>query len=888
MGVTYAAAATLSANTIAGSETGVLVTNPNAADGLGFVGIAEPNVIEDNEVGIHLTGGRVQGQVLQRNRIGVTGSGIFGGDSLTTANRLIANDVGANFSGTLQFNRFLNNAVQVRAQDRQLITQNHFSSNTNTAAIVLDKVSRVQIFNNSIYSAGDSIVIRNGSSETEVRGNIVWSESGYALWLDLASQHGFFSDYNTLYHGPNGKLGRYDERDFLDILDWQVDLNQFDAHSTGWTVIDPQAAKPQLKDKHNGDLLAWSQAAGLQHSSPTIARNDARLDVRPSQPFANLLTNPSFENGRAGWVMDPAASIEAGPFAFTGTAYLASADVLVDRASQVIDLVSAGYSAAQLDSLDYTLVYSGRVRAQSRDTHLTRLELTYMNSTGAELGRSVSTSLGADDRWELLGDRELIPSGTRSVRFEFITTQASVSGSSALLDMATVRVLPRDHALNLGADIDATVNPLPVSQTSIALRWPDFYVDWVRDQAHDIRWETLNNVTHAPVRIDLYQDGLHGPELVANIVDSTVDDGLFTWTPLSSAINYGTLGLRLQVSLVGQTIVYDRTVETFSIPENTNTYYLNDQSTLNDEYATATGNNRQTGRTPATPKPNPVSLLRVYTIAPNQTVMVDNGNYFIHQPLIISGAGVRGDDEGFTLTGPSASSRTANIQLALSQQSQALLELDDADSMGLRHLSLVGGNIGLLVRNDSVDLQALNVAVRDQIDDGIRIESESVGARLNGVSATRTGGDGIQVTTQIHEIRNGQFSNNAGTGIYLISAQSVIVEGNVVRENSGDGISLSETTASTSRIGQTDLSLGLGNIVERNAGDGIVADGTILVVGNRSAIGRRSSRLSGWGFATNTAQFHTMWSTIIAPGLMDQRLLVTEFITTPSAFAWPR
>ncbi len=118
------------------------------------------------------------------------------------------------------------------------------------------------------------------------------------------------------------------------------------------------------------------------------------------------------------------------------------------------------------------------------------------------------------------------------------------------------------------------------------------------------------------MRIDLYQDGLHGPELVANIVDSTVDDGLFTWTPLSSAINYGTLGLRLQVSLVGQTIVYDRTVETFSIPENTNTYYLNDQSTLNDEYATATGNNRQKGRTPATPKPNPVSLLRVYTIAP--------------------------------------------------------------------------------------------------------------------------------------------------------------------------------------------------------------------------------------------------------------------------------
>ena len=66
----------------------------------------------------------------------------------------------------------------------------------------------------------------------------------------------------------------------------------------------------------------------------------------------------------------------------------------------------------------------------------------------------------------------------------------------------------------------------------------------------DIRWETFGNVNDSPVRIDLYQDGPDGPTWVANIVAATQDSGLYTWIPDSNAVDFGTHGLRIQVSLV--------------------------------------------------------------------------------------------------------------------------------------------------------------------------------------------------------------------------------------------------------------------------------------------------------------------------------------------------
>ncbi len=86
---------------------------------------------------------------------------------------------------------------------------------------------------------------------------------------------------------------------------------------------------------------------------------------------------------------------------------------------------------------------------------------------------------------------------------------------------------------HVGAEVDTTANPAPVVQTTIALRWPDFYVDMGPRSGPRYSLETIGNSTHALVRIDLYQDGLHGPELVLNITDSTPDDGQFSGRQLT-------------------------------------------------------------------------------------------------------------------------------------------------------------------------------------------------------------------------------------------------------------------------------------------------------------------------------------------------------------------
>src|SRR5208283_695238 len=65
---------------------------------------------------------------------------------------------------------------------------------------------------------------------------------------------------------------------------------------------------------------------------------------------------------------------------------------------------------------------------------------------------------------------------------------------------------------------------------------PDLYTNWLDNQPEPILWESLGNVTNAPLRIDLYQDGPNGPQFLLNITPSTPDTGEYLWTAANSGI----------------------------------------------------------------------------------------------------------------------------------------------------------------------------------------------------------------------------------------------------------------------------------------------------------------------------------------------------------------
>ena len=322
-GLIYGAAAALTGNTFSGTAgvpgtVGVNTTVAGTTSGLGFVAGSGINHIVGNSTGVVSTGAQFQLLDIDGNTVGVTGSGIIGGNALATANLIENNTTGVgHFLGIIQYNRFSGNgtAISVTADmsaqvNGTRIWYNLFYNNTGYGILVND-ASNVRIYLNTFYSlTGDNIHLENGSSNVEIQGNILWAQGGYDIYVANNSQAGFFSDYNDLYKTGAGKLV-YWTQDFLDILDWQDDVARYDLHSIGSTVVNPGWANPQFVDIDAGNFNVWPTIADLRFTSPTQGAANVLLDqaVPTFEQGQNLLTNPSFESGTAKWTFNTGGSV---------------------------------------------------------------------------------------------------------------------------------------------------------------------------------------------------------------------------------------------------------------------------------------------------------------------------------------------------------------------------------------------------------------------------------------------------------------------------------------------------------------------------------------------------------------------------------------------------
>ena len=834
LGVEYSAAATLSGNRVHHNTVGVRVAVSQVATGLGFVGTASANDIYANTTGVELFG-RMQGQVVRDNAVGVNGSGVLGGSSLQTANHILRNTTGVDFSGTIQFNRIAENTTGIRAKSNSLIVHNLISRNT-VVGILASGVVDVQIAQNTIYAPqGDAVSLQSASREIEVRNNILWVEAGTALYVGDNSRTGFYSDYNLFHATGTGKLVHW-MVDFTDLLDWQLDVARFDLHSTGTTVVNPLGALPSFVSLARGEFSAWDPIAGWRHTSPSLDGGDPRIDLGVPPSRTNLLTNASFDTGTAGWITSAGAtSGTPNGSAFDGTTYFVPGSIATGLAEQTVDLVAAGLSLAQLDSQNLVAVFGGRVRSKSEapiDTASVTIE--FRTAGGAILAQHTRSAANVGDRWDLVGDRLALPVGTRQITYRFTALRSTGTTNDAYLDGAFLYLLSEAVAPDYGA-VGNTDDDSLAASPRVALRYPDLYVDWQRDVAKTIRWETFGNSTNSPVRIELLQDGPQGPALLATITNSTLDDGEFIWIPANSGINFDTTGLRLQVSLVNHPLSIGRAAESFAVPDAGMNYYVDDRSNAGDEYTPgAVGSNRNTGKTPLSPKPHPVNLLRAYDLPAGAVVSIDTGSYPLFDALRISGTqnlGL-GIEEAFTLRGPTDPSR----QVALSWiypdgHPQALIELADADFMTLANLRLIGSQRGLWVTGGSDNFSASYITARNQSLDGIDITPLNSAANFVGLVAQNTGRHGIVITGPFASLTDGEASGNADRGILLTSPGSARIEAMHVF-GTAVGIDVNNVNSPTRTIiGSEQLASGRGNLVRSN-GSGIRASGNILVAGN--------------------------------------------------------
>ncbi len=305
-----------------------------------------------------------------------------------------------------------------------------------------------------------------------------------------------------------------------------------------------------------------------------------------------------------------------------------------------------------------------------------------------------------------------------------------------------------------------------------------------------------------------------------------------TWTAATNGINFGTYGLRIQISLVGDPAVFDRSTETFTVPENTTTFYVNDDSTVGDQYTTAPGSNRNDGRLPSAPIPYINNILRIYSLGPGDTLYVDTGNYVELGPVVLSSIVGVGDDRGFTLTGPTDPGTAAVLSFANPLTVAPLIELDSTGSTTIEHLTLMGGQYGIYSFNNSMGLTAENLTVESSSQDGIRVDTGSSVQDLGSSAITRSARYGINVNGPVVTLHDNVVAGNGNTGIYLVNPGNATVLGNDVAGNLGAGIYVSNDVSGTTAVIGAAPGQGNGNTVSGNSGDGIDAYGSVLVVGN--------------------------------------------------------
>jgi large repetitive protein len=341
-------------------------------------------------------------------------------------------------------------------------------------------------------------------------------------------------------------------------------------------------------------------------------------------------------------------------------------------------------------------------------------------------------------------------------------------------------------------------------------RYPNYYVDWPDAEGRAIQWHTYDALTAdqrltGQVQLELYRAGLGK---VADIATVPAVDGSYGWSPQASGIVPSTVDRYwIRVTSLDDPTVLDESRERFSVPVAGPNYYVNDGSTANDEYSTAVGNNRNSGKTPGDPKANLLPLLRTYDLGPGDVVRIDTGNYIHVRNVVISGNLTSGNDEGARFTGPTDPAKVATIDRANTSPGSTNIEVVQADYVTREHLTLTGAEMGVWVHNASTHFAGRHLILANNRQDGIRLESDASGSALDYLTAFNNQRTGIAINTAIGQLAHSEAHHN-GTDISI----------------SGWG--------SPTIVGSSNLSAGAGNKVYENTDTGIYASGDVTVVGN--------------------------------------------------------
>ena len=321
----------------------------------------------------------------------------------------------------------------------------------------------------------------------------------------------------------------------------------------------------------------------------------------------------------------------------------------------------------------------------------------------------------------------------------------------------------------------------------------------VTEGAVDLRWRS--NLTGAEqVNLEYAQYGKNGItwswQMIASGIPATNE--YYHWTTTNVV---GSPLARWRVVSASDTSIWDANDTPFQLRPYT--FYVNDNSTIGDEYCSAVGALNNWGASSNLPQASLYYVFLYNDIEGGDRIYVDNGSYSLSQSIVINQGDSGSSSNGYvTLVG------TTNTILTRLGYASPVFDLNSAEYISINQMELRNGDYGisangsssctfndLIIRDanlSAVELQSSdsNALARIKAFDcngmGIDIDGSTYNTIENSVIAF-SGSHGISVDggSDFNEITSCTIANNGGEQVYMSGGLVTIYNTILVATNLG-------------------------------------------------------------------------------------------------------
>jgi hypothetical protein len=640
-----------------------------------------------------------------------------------------------------------------------------------------------------------------------LRNNLVRMEAGVALQVADTSQTGFVSDYNLFDLSGGALAAHWGTQDFATPEDFFYATGH-DGHSL--------TAPAGFVDAAAGDLHLIAGAAGVDAGDPGTpfftepGPNGGRVDIGAYGNTVEATTSAA--------PLVQVIHLNGGEKLETGNAYdleFHAADLM--RRELVLSMAARDLTETGSDGVEWT---SGR----------------FYKSGGTNANLS-ATSLAGTDHPEVpaafYATGQYIPGAAADpLRFELPVTEA---GSYTL----------RLHGLN----VSNTVESLSVIVNGVERASGLSFRDKAGARYHGTSFDLtglspvdgvitveMSNTTGAGspmlAGLELFRENPSG--LINPLFDIEIStDAGASWVPVAGAVGLDRAGFGHATWVAGPETpgatglvrvtqagggISDVSDAGFLIANDGRDFYVNDSDLTGDVFTTATGDNRNSGKTPDAPMADLGALIRAYDLEPGDRVWVDAGAYIAAVDILMEEADSGDALDPVTITGAGAGLTVLTRDSV--ENSSEHFDFRGADHVTVADMTLAAGSRGVYLASnagsDGITLTGLEF--RDQRFEAVEAQPGNTGLTLIDVIAHDTslasaGEYALYLNTGDTRVIGGTLFDNA-RALYLAGADAL-----------AEGVEVYGTQTNSSAVYLRAGAVMRDSILRDNAGTGADIDG---------------------------------------------------------------